>query len=144
MCSIQSSIQPIYYNASVGIDEFVDFIFIKNNNNINIELPVENNKELLCFCIDLMCRGLVLLFGSNKRIELDNISMNDFEIIKNKMALAGIHINLNIIPNIENKPIRVNIRDIDNYPDNLNLKDFKFTVITLDFIYSVTFEIKLH
>jgi len=140
-----------YSNSSrllidMEVDQLIDFMFVKNINNAIIELSlegIENNKDLLCFFIDTMCKGLVILFGENNRLELDNdrITADDFELIRKKMALAGIAINLSVTENIDNIPAHVNIRELDNYPDNLELGDFTFNVVTINNIYSIKFEL---
>lgn len=146
MCSMEAYSNSSRLLIDMEVDQLIDFMFVKNINNAIIELSlegIENNKDLLCFFIDTMCKGLVILFGENNRLELDNdrITADDFELIRKKMALAGIAINLSVTENIDNIPAHVNIRELDNYPDNLELGDFTFNVVTINNIYSIKFEL---
>jgi hypothetical protein len=55
------------------------------------------------------------------------------------MGLAGVSLYLNVIPNDEHIFSHINIRELDSYPDNLQLEDFVFKVVTSNYIYSITF-----
>jgi hypothetical protein len=143
MCDKDARLKKSCLYVDMQVDDFVDFMFMKNTNSvIDLSLEgIENNKDLLCFFIDTMCKGLVMLFGKDNRLELDDISLDDFDIIRKKMALAGIYITLSVDSNINNIPPHVNIRELDSYPNDIELNDFIFKVTTIDYIYSITFEI---
>jgi hypothetical protein len=144
MCDRDNALATSCLYVDMEVDDFAIFVFEKNINNALIDLSlggVENNKDLFFFLVDLMCKGLVILFGNNKKLELDTITSNDFGFIKSKLALAGIKIMLNVIENIENIPSNVNIRELDYYPDDIPLNEFTFKVTTMDLIYEITFEL---
>lgn len=143
MCEKEARLNQSCLYVDMQVDDFITFMFMKNTESvIDLSLEgIENNKDLLCFFIDTMCKGLVMLFGKDNRLELDDISINDFDIIRKKMALAGIFINLSVEQNIDNIPAHVNIRDLDLYPNDIELDEFIFKVTTINYIYSITFEI---
>jgi hypothetical protein len=89
--------------VDMEIDDFADFLFIKNINNAIVDLSlgnVQNTKDLFCFCIDLLCKGLIILFGDGIRVDLDTITEEKFNVIKQKMFNAGILVKLDLFPNI--------------------------------------------
>lgn len=144
MCDKNNALSTSCLYVDMEVDDFATFVFEKNINNALIDLSlggVENNKDLFFFLVDLMCKGLVMLFGNDKKLELDLVSENDFDLIKTKMALAGIITKLIVSQNIENIPSNVNIRELDYYPDNIQLSEFTFKVTTLNLIYEINFEI---
>ena len=85
------------------INDLADFIFIKNVNDSIIQLSlngVEDMKDLFYFCLDLFCKGLVILFGQDNKVEVEIITLEQFMLLRKKMANAGININLNIYEDI--------------------------------------------
>jgi hypothetical protein len=129
----------------MDVNEFAEFVFVKNVNDVLVELSlggVENNLDLFCFLVDLMCKGLVFLFGGpSKKVILDSISMQDFEKIRHKMSLAGIKINLNLQPNDSNMPVCMNVADFAQFPPNDPLESYKFKLTTLAYLFVISFEI---
>ena len=86
-------------NVDMHIDDLAMFMFLKNKNNAIIELSlggIESNKDLFFFCLDLLCKGLVLLFGNDRKVELDSLTPEAFDDVKKKMSLAGINVQLHI------------------------------------------------
>lgn len=134
-----------YIHVDMEVNDFAYFMFKKNVNDAIIELSlggVENTKDLFCFLVDLLCKGLVISFGNNSnRIEIDDLTIDDFQVIKKKMGLAGIEVNLNLLPNIESLPPNVNIRDLDFLPDNDHLEKYIFRVVSFNIIYEIHFSI---
>jgi hypothetical protein len=145
-------------------------MFRRNANNSIIELElngVEDNKDLFFFLVDLFCKGLVLLFGNNNKVEVENLTMDDFNVVKQKMSLAGVNVVLNIVPmeaeeevndvddNSNNnkeedetapddiEPINnyVNINDLEKEPNNKSLKDYVFRLKLSNLIYNINFEL---
>jgi hypothetical protein len=113
------------------------------------ELGVQNTKELFSFCLDLMCKGLVLLFGTDGRVCINDITMEQFAIVKRKMRLAGIACDLEVIP-VEEQPETLldlwtqnflNIQSVRTSPDNMGLNDYTFELQTVGFIYKIKFDL---
>jgi hypothetical protein len=141
-CTDKEPVTSLFVDMDVS--DFAEFMFVRNVNNSIIELSlggVENNKDLFCFLVDLLCKGLVLMFGQNNRLEIENLTLEDFLALKRKMGLAGIQVNLDITPNTENTPCSVNIYDIEQYPDDALLQDYKFIVTSPGSIYQIGFNL---
>ena len=132
---------------SMDIDGFADYMFQKNNNSIMaLTLPeLHTEKDLFYFFLDLFCKGLVILFGVNDRVEIDKLTLNDFNIVKNKMKWSGIIANLEIIPETCDliDGTFINVSDIENLPDNLNIKEYRFNLLTKTSMFSVYFDLKI-
>jgi hypothetical protein len=137
---------PSCLHVDMHIDFFANFLFKENINNAIIKLTLEeikNNKDLFFFLVDLLCKGLVMLFGNNNKVELESLSIDNFQIIKQKMSLAGINVLLDLQPNNANlEYAKLNLEEIENTkPDNLDLKLYHFTIENNIFIYTISFEL---
>lgn len=132
------------YHIDVEVDELSDFIFLKNTNDAIIELElggIENNKDLFCFLLDLFCKGLVKVYGHNNQVEVDNLAMEDFVYMKKKLECAGIRVMLDIKPNKEELPLGVNSTQIKNLPENLQLSEYRFMVVSKLHVISIHYEL---
>ncbi len=129
------------------INDLADFIFIKNVNDSIIQLSlngVEDMKDLFYFCLDLFCKGLVILFGQDNKVEVENITLEQFMLLRKKMANAGININLNIYEDIEGeeneeKKVALNLEKIEELPNNLNIEDYDFILRSCNMVYKINF-----
>lgn len=129
--------------VDMEVDDFATFLFKKNINNAIIDLSlggVENNKDLFLFLVDLVCKGLVLLFGEENRVELDNVTLEDFNSIKGKLSCAGIYVDLIVEQNDGDIP-GINLHEIEHIPDDLPLKSFRFKITSIFFIYTIGFKL---
>jgi hypothetical protein len=153
-------------HVDMHIDNLAHFMFIRNINNALVELclgGIENNKDLFYFCLDLFCKGLVLLFGKDGKVDIESLILDDFIQVKRKMALAGIDVKLDIYeipkdaeeepddiaPALANAPPdvpearnAVNLPEIENIHDNMELKEFVFRLKMDRVIYNISFELK--
>lgn len=159
--------------VEMHINDLADFMFVKNKNNSLIELElngVEDNKDLFFFLVDLFCKGLVLLFGTNNKVEISDLSMEDFNNVKQKMALAGVDVNLHIVEledteddNADDKtedaaadnsiedtdapddiePVNkyVNFNDLEKEPNNKPLSDYVFKLKQQKMVYNIYFKL---
>lgn len=155
-----------HLEVDMHVNDLADFMFTKNTNNALIELSlggIENNKDLFFFCLDLFCKGLVILHGTDNKVNLDSITMEQFGDIKNKMELAGIQVNLELIaiPENENTTISlisdedcisepddvqaitnsININEIEQEYDHKQLNEYIFRLKMDKFIFLITFNL---
>ena len=128
----------------MNINDFAEFVFIKNVNDALVELSlggVENNLDLFCFFVDLVCKGLVFLFGKDNKVELDCVTMEDFKKVQHKMHLLGVDVILDVKPNENNIPVSMNVADFENFAPNDDLESYKFKLNTISLLYEVKFKI---
>lgn len=136
-------------NIDMNINDFAEFMFTKNVNNAEIFLElggIEDNKDLFYFCLDLFCKGLIYMFGENGKINIELITYEQFNQVKQKMLLAGIVVNLlyediSNSNNSINKNTIINLDEIEKDENNLNLKDYEFTITTDKLIYKINFDL---
>lgn len=139
-------------HVSMGINDFADFVFTKNYENKHIELNIgglDDTKDLFCFCLDLMCKGLVLLFGKDNRVFVHELSADQFQIMREKLRCVGIDCLLSITP-VELPPDQMvdlwaqnylNMQRIRESVNSDRLEDYHFNLQTLDSIYKIKFQI---
>lgn len=138
-------------HVDMHVDDLATFMFLKNKNNAIVELSlggIENNKDLFFFCLDLLCKGLVLLYGENGRVDVEILTLDSFKLIEKKMALAGIHVKLHIesiaIDPTEECVNAINLDDINLQSDNELLTDYVFKMKMDSIIYNIAFELVHH
>lgn len=147
----------------IEVDELARFLYSHNKQDSVIELSlggIEDNKDLFYFCLDLFCKGLVMLFGDNNKLVINDISLDQFESIKKKMGNAGIKVDLDIIQTQSTPdgkfdeddlpsdlPLtalypNINIKDIETLPNSLPLSDYKFDInLSPTLTYRITFNL---
>jgi len=135
-------------HADMHIDKFADFLFLRNVHDKKVELSlggVQNQKDFFFFLLDLFCKGLILLHGDDRRVIIENLTMDDFGLVKKKMYLAGIDVHLDVHPRevdvSQDKPCELNLQDLESKDDNLDLKSYVFTVKTMQLVINVKFSI---
>jgi len=138
--------------ADMNINDFADFVFQKNTTNKAIGLSlngIENTKDLFCFCLDILCKGLVLLFGSGDRVCIQDLSFEDFGQVTEKMKCIGIKCKLETF-DVETPPDTLidlwtqnllNVHRVRTSDDNLQLEDYNFDIQTNTLIYRIRFEL---
>jgi hypothetical protein len=147
--------------VDMHIDDLANFMFVRNVNNALVELSlggIENNKDLFFFCLDLFCKGLVLLFGENGKVDVESLTEEKFNLVKQKMHLAGIDVKLDIYmdpsqsttvslindnepPDVEPIKTSVNINELDMDDDNKPLSEYVFRLRLDSIIYNIHFDI---
>jgi hypothetical protein len=123
---------------NMQIDDFADFVFNKNEKNAVIELSLDglkDSRELFCFFVDLLCKGLVLMHGENGQIELDSITEEQFASVAKKMILMGIRVHLTITPNDTHRKLGVRFEDIVRE----KFEDYELCILADSKIYSIKF-----
>ena len=124
--------------------EFATYMFFENKDNRLIRLNlqgIENNKDLFLFLIDLFCKGLVICYGINNTVNFDDLDINKFNNIKQKMFNAGIIINLELIQTDVALPTHINSAEIDSESDNKELEDYIFKIYKDTQIYEIRFSL---
>lgn len=145
----------LYRDVEMEVSDLADFMFKRNVNNVVLELSlggIENNKDLFFFILDLFCKGLVLLFGGeDNSVDVDTITMDNFNIVKEKMLCAGININMAFYPNdidlqdgevVEmSKRALLNLDEINASPDNKPLDEYVFKLLTIKNQFVISFNL---
>jgi hypothetical protein len=150
-----------FYEVDMQIDDLAKFLFKENVNNVTIELSlggIADNKDLFFFCLDLFCKGLVMLYGQgSKSVSIENITQEQFNQLQSKMICAGVKANLSIFPldidvdiqvsteeegNETVKSVSVlNIDELNDAPNDKPLPEYEFKLINHDVMYVVNFNL---
>jgi hypothetical protein len=138
------------YAVDMKIDHLAEFMFTKNTNNAQLQLSlggIENTKDLFFFCLDIFCKGLVMLFGKGSNsVNVEDITMENFDTIREKMLCAGIDVRLSVYPaDIDDEqPAQqpgINLDDINGNDNDLPLNEYEFKLTTPSMIYVISFNI---
>jgi hypothetical protein len=135
----------ILQKMNIEVDDLAKLMFLDNTQDARLELSlggIEHNKDLFYFCLDLFCKGLVFLFGSNNRVELDKLNEEQFGIVRKKMGNAGIDVQLRLyedIPDDGDRSVNINISHLESLPDNLDIGEYSFVIRTPLLVYNINF-----
>lgn len=133
------------YDVDMHVNDLAEFLFLKNVNNVKIELTlggIESNKDLFCFCLDLFCKGIVLLFSEDgTRVHVEDMTYEQFEKVKVKLACAGVDASLEVKERASDV-IFTNLMEIDMDVDNKPVDEYEFRLQNLTHIYKLSFSFK--
>ena len=126
---------------NLDVDQLAEFIFDKNEKNSKIALEIDADggvKDLFSFCLELLCKGLFIIIGKRQSIDLSNINMDQFHQVTERLLLAGIKVDIEIVKNTGNLQPVLNIIEKKN-PQSLT--DYVAQVISSENIYNIKFDI---
>lgn len=140
-----------FIDVNMQVNDLAEFMFVKNINNVVLDLSlggIENNKDLFCFFLDLFCKGLVMMFGNGSNsVSIEDITLDNFQQLKEKMLCAGISTNLQVfpadIPDESEQPQRamLNLDEINATTDDKALDQYEFKVTNTQNTYIVSFNL---
>ena len=118
----------------IHVDELVNFVFLENTACAAFTMSldgIETTQDLFFFLLDFFCKGMVVLFGKDCRsVDLTSISQEQFKIVADKLAYAGILLKLAVVPDedIYDEGIRaqINSPQLLEHPPNSPLESFVF------------------
>jgi hypothetical protein len=130
-----------------SVQELVEVIFLKNRDDskIYMNLPygesgIRNTHDLFIFLIDLLSKGLVLLYGDeNKSVTLDCLNFENLNYVKRKLLNAGIQLDIQTKEAINmGVPVRPCIIKSD---DNDELENYCLRLVSQHMEYNVSFKL---
>jgi hypothetical protein len=137
------------------VNELAEFLFLRNTNDAIVELSlggVEDNKDFFFFCLDLFCKGLVMIYGEGNSLIINNVSEEQFNNVQKKMANAGISAKLHVHhdndpdspPDLDEPSLfpSVNMTELQQMPSHLEVEDYVFKInMTSKLTYNITFQL---
>lgn len=145
------------------INHFTSYIFTKNQKNQQILFGndiysffgINNNKDLFKFIFEIFYRGIVLLYGTNNKMKLNDLTESQLDHIKNRFRYANIKFIIriydvdtaNIIELIdknnlnEYNVVKKSLDDIELMADDKDLKEYIFNMYMNNMVYSISFDI---
>jgi hypothetical protein len=135
-------------NVSLEIDDLAEFVFCRNVDNKPIELSlggIASPKDLFCFAVDMLCKGLVLMFGTGGRVVVEELSFDQISLVQKRMKALGIQIDLVVEPPDEallaDVAQRINIREVMEMPQDLPLDKYVFRIRSTVGTFAIRFSI---
>jgi len=141
---------------NINVNQLAPYIFLKNNLDkqiiLNIENGIETTNDLYHLCLDLFCKGIVIVFGTNNKIELNTLTFENLQQIIKKLRNANIvtHIDIQSVEEMyeQNKistkdPRKIIEESLKYSKQNTsdNLESYKFSLILDNMIYIIHFSI---
>lgn len=121
----------------IHFDDLATFVFQRNPMGRKFIMSIEGiqtTKELFFFLLDLVCKGLVLLYGSDgNSVDLSTIDDVMFKKIAERLACAGISVVVNRVDidltdydtGVEAKTqAEINMPELMRMPDQLDLEHY--------------------
>ena len=132
----------------LGIDELASFVFLGNKNDRRIDLQIchglETAKELFCFFLDMTCKGLVLLFGRDGRVELPDVTAEQLQEVQAKLELMGVRCEI-VLEKLDYVPCFLEVlhrmHKLARSPEGLPLEDYAYEIVCHDMLYTVKFRL---
>lgn len=93
-------------HVEATLQGLVEYLFVGNKTDakVYLNLPqgddgIRNNHDLFMFFVDLLCKGMVFLYGNeDRKLSLDKLTPEQLEFIKKKLRNAGVELRVNIAP----------------------------------------------
>jgi len=129
----------------VSINDLISFLFLANKDDAKVEMSldgIEHNKDMFMFCLDIFCKGLVVLYsdGTN-HVELTKLTLENFDFVRCKMRNAGIDVFLEIDQDTKQTPASLNFDHILALPNDLDVDKYHFEIRTPDGTYKIHFKL---
>lgn len=133
----------------VGIDDLAQYVFVRHDPKYRIDLTVvrgiETSKDLFCFCLDLMCKGLVLMFGAeDNKVVVENLRREQFDMVNARLKLMGIECKLDVQPLDAQVSIQERLRRLGaiyHMADDLPLADYALELVSNQAVFKISFNI---
>jgi hypothetical protein len=154
------------------IESLARFIFLNNTNNNSIDMVIHqdvySSKQLFYICVELLTKGLQLLYSDNNgKVTLQSITLDQINFVKNKLKLAKINFEVDIINTDDillsidsdneqkytylhkDNPLYTKYNELLNnliitteyLDDDLNLNEYCFTITLKNSIYFIKFNL---
>lgn len=138
-------------NFNIDIDALAPMIFLKNPNDLSIELnildPLKNTKDVFYFCTDLFLKGIFFMNASkHMKVVINDLAMDDIFITVKKLKNAKIQTNITIDGTEIDKSkykyiIKSSIEYVKNMGDNESLQEYYLLIPMNDSIYKISFQL---
>tara|TARA_A100000164_G_scaffold259046_1_gene231033 strand:+ start:39 stop:479 length:441 start_codon:yes stop_codon:yes gene_type:complete len=132
------------------ITELVKFVFSDNrhNNRMVIESSdFKDTRDLYFFCIELTMKGMAYLYGDeNQKVDIEQLSAEQLDNIKNKLSNAAIELIVDIKPVITNIDTETHTEIIYDIPpknteEESKLEEYSLKLIKRQNLYDIRFKI---
>lgn len=129
-------------------DVIAEMIFLRNTLDHCIGIEVDGiscNFDMFMFCTELLHKGLVMLYGDvdKRQVSLDDLSLEEFNVITKKLALAGIQVTMSqqaipVTTDITSSQTRVTI---EKPVYGNKLEDYSLVIKSPKMVYKISFKL---
>ena len=133
--------------VDASLNELVRYIFIDNkqDNIVYMNLPygesgIRDNHDLFVFFVDLLCKGLVMLYGNeDNKVPIDTLTQQQLAYVTAKLKNAGIDLKVmqKEIVTINRNPILVKPRIYKGDDDTLD--SYNLRIVSNNIEYTIAF-----
>lgn len=132
-----------------GADSLAKLIFVEapRDATLHLTLPcLSDTKQLFFLLLDLMIRGLLLMFArpgvdGREGIAIHTITPEQFEAVAARLAAAGILCHKEAVDTPLDQAASTNMRELVDADDNMPLDGYRLRVVTCGTTYFVWFGI---
>lgn len=146
-------------SMNIDVNDLANYIFKINDEKelfLNVK-SLKTKKELFFFLFDIFCKGIILMYGSNNKMKLNNLELHQFEEIKNKLKFAHIKLNMimydkptaqaiDLLPEDDNgiqekNIIQASLGRIMKMGDDEDLNNYVFNLYMNQTLFCISFDI---
>jgi ADP-glucose pyrophosphorylase len=83
---------------NIDVSEVAKYIFEINTEKeiyLNVK-SIKTSRDLFFFLFDIFCKGIIILYGENNKMKLNDLQPYQFDEIKQKLKFAHIKLNMEI------------------------------------------------
>jgi hypothetical protein len=130
----------------INMNDLAEILFIKNVDNDSITISIsgnglKNTKDIFSFYLNIMIKGLVILYGVDNQLIVKDITMDQFNVIKAKMRCANIECHLEVIP-LDTLNETEEQEEQEQEEENMKLIDYHFDLQLPEYMYRIRFDTK--
>lgn len=140
------------HEVEASLAELVRYIFIENKTDAKVymnipygEHGIRDNHDLFVFCLDLLCKGLVLLYGDEQnKVPIDSLSQEQLAFVTRKLLNAGILLKVETQEIITPQPECLHslaIKPRIYKGDGNDLTSYKMLLVSKRIEYAIQFEL---
>lgn len=135
-------------NMQLSIDQLAQYVFVDHDARLTIDLSViqgiDVTKDLFFFCLDLLCKGLVLLFGTENRVVVEELTASQFQHVNDRLKLMGIECKLEVTPLVREVSMHERLSRMAamyTMPENMLLQDYNLELVGNKSIFKISFHL---
>lgn len=132
-----------------SVKDLVQYIFIdnKHDNKVLMNLPqgesgIRNNHDLFVFFVDLLCKGLVMLYGNaDNKVPLETLTTEQLGYVTHKLRNAAIDLKVTTREVVSPDGNPVLMKPCIYKGDTEELNSYSLRLVTQNIEYNIQFEL---
>ena len=133
-----------------NLRQLVQFIFVDNvrDSLVQLNLPngengIRDNHDLFVFFMDLLCKGLVMLYGGeDNKVPLESVTHEQLVYVTRKLKNAGIALSVDIKHVETHDGTKLTLPPCILKGETGELSDYKMRLVSSNVEYTIKFAIE--